>query len=298
MILLIGQIITTILTAVVSVIALNKDLNSRTAAIQKGALIAKRFIIFISVTTIIISTISYFDSKNEKEQLTKEKKELNGTLAAIRTDNTKLREQLSKNSISQSQLITANQTKSANELNKAASSLKDLINGSDDVPIFTFRLLTDTSLTAYLKNSSQKPVYNLNVQIINFDNLLKCSTKSYNDGVVYDYDCAMKNMIEIPQILSINGKGGYIAPLPNVSSAIKSTKYKFLLVISLKNKLYYEEAICKIFNNQQYQSIRVLETIDSKIIKKWVVKDKQHPFIVFNWDTEFPLTLPIHIRKI
>lgn len=88
---LIGQILATTLTTLISIITLNGDLRSRTGKLKREARIIKRVLYFVALISVLNSFLSYWISESDKKQLANDKDSLNKSLAALRKDNIEIR---------------------------------------------------------------------------------------------------------------------------------------------------------------------------------------------------------------
>jgi hypothetical protein len=285
MLILLIQVIGAILTAFISLLLLKKDTRTTTEAIRKEALLVNRIIIAVTAVSILNLGISYYLSQNEKAQLVKDKKEL-------KEDNADLMLQLSKNNTEQSKLITY-QKQSARQLTLAANNLQHLINGSKEVPLFHFIMLSNKTLLGTVLNKDYKPVYNLSVRITNYDNLLQCKTKKAG---VFDMKCFVTNTAYNPLITSLGAKNLYYLKLPKFNK--KAQWGRYIITLTFNKKSYYEEAVYS--NSQKHglsQALRVIEYDDNAIIHKTIIKSNDYKLKYINWDKAFPLPLNLQLKK-
>ncbi len=235
---------------------------------------------------LIITTLSVFNVFVSSYTSHTDKKELNDSLAVFRADNYKLRRALDENSIKQSELITKGQKKSADDLNNAANNLVGLIEGSQEVPLFRFVIISDTTLSGVIKNYDYKPVYNIAVSIHNFDNLIKCKTSIINNIKVVNRTCHNENRISYGLRSVVNGNSEDLVDLPKFLN--RTRKGRFLITIKFKSKIYKQEAIYEFKDGKFYQSLRVVELKNDKVIKAWVPKILKSNLTLVNWAKEFP----------
>lgn len=296
---LISQIVTTLLTAFISIIALNKDLRSRTKKLQKEARIIKMVIYFVTTTSLANSAFSYWNSKKDLKESQKEKMSLNKKLTTIQKENgiikkqnTNLRSELSISSIAQSRLIIASQQKSALQLTKAASNLSNSINGSDQPPVFTFVFNSKLHPSGTVKNRDSIPILGFSYRITNFTNFEKCSlrySKIYKANVINE-GCVLAETVELgyESVMAASSYKDFALPNDNFLS-----KGKYYLTITLKKKVYCEQAIYKVVNSGFIQATRiVLFSKDFKhITRSWIVKKDDEDFsgiLNVDWEKEFP----------
>jgi cell division protein FtsB len=299
---LFSQILAIILAAFISLIALNKDLRSKTEKLQKEAATIRNIVFVFAIVSIANSILSYYNSENDKNELNKRNKELNRNIVSIKNDNDTLkkdnhalRKELKDNLLQQSKLITSSQQQSATDLKNAANGLHETINGSDVAPKFSFRIISDTSLRGQLTNGEKLPVYNFILKITNYDNFLGCKTQILYNVVMYNLTCFTTNTIEQAPIESLNAQSSMWLELPKFT--LKSKKGKYLLMVKLRNKTYYEEAIYVINEkNVLMQGLRILELDEEKVTKIKIISGAAYELKNINWKKEFPVNLPFHIR--
>ncbi|MGZ3757699.1 MAG: hypothetical protein ACXVAY_04670 [Mucilaginibacter sp.] len=279
------QILVFTSAGLISIVTLNKDLvRSKTEIIRKEARKIKLIVIVLTCLSILSVFASNYNAKSNK-------KALNDSLSALRKDNNNLRHTLNTNSIIQSNLMMENQKESTKKLSDAANSLKDLISGSNEVPIFHFGIKEDLVFGALFKKDN-KPIYNMIASITNFDNYEQCPIKSFNGNKSIKSSCLQENTLNISpiQVLDNVNIDNFIR-LPN--SDQKKTQEKYMLTINFKSKKYIEEAIYRkdSLKDNLYQSVRIIELTNDKITKIWMpdLTDKGNiPIADVNWDKEFP----------
>lgn len=301
---LILQIILIALTAVVSINSIKKDLRSRTQKTKNEAQLNRIIIILISVVSVIISVITYLGSENDKSVLNKSflsiKKGdslIRSDNALIRNDNTNLRTELSKRLIFQSKLISEGQERSAKQLNIASKSLTEKINGSDEVPLLEFSLNSDSTLFCLLRNRSRLPVYNFQLAILNYSSILDCQSFQVVKERIYSYDCYYNSLTRFPTFPFLTSNSRTEIQIRKNKINSKNNTAKYIAIIEMKNRTFYEETISMLIDNKFYQALRILEFTNDKITRKIVIKDKLYKLKNVNWEKAFPLSLPVPLVK-
>lgn len=278
-----GQIITAIFAALISIISLNKDFRAKTKVLQREARVIKYIIIILTLLSISNIFVSTYDSHADK-------KALNDSLAVLRRSSDSLRATLNKNSIKQSNLITISQRQSAADLKIAANSLRDAINGSDSIPIITFVSSSSNSLFASLINNSSKPIYNILGHISNYDQLIGCKIITIKKVFYMSTMCIDSATLQFGEVRYVSPKGALDVPLPLFESTNKKTVARYNVSIRLAGKDYEEQVIYKIINNVLFDAVRVIEFKNRKPFKIWFPK-RIKPLKFIDWKKEFPLNL-------
>ena len=295
---LIIQILTTILTTIISLIALRKDERSRTEALKKEVSFIKPILFIVAGISILNTGVSYYTAKQNKHVTDSVNVALNNNLDTSRSyilkiskQNTDLRKALTDNSLAQSRLIIASQQKSANQLANAASNLSSSINGIDQPPIFSFILNSQFKPIGILRNIYSEPIFNFTCTVSNFLNIQECPIMFVikNKSNMISQNCYILNTtyLGLSPVMAISASRG--VDLPNYNSVEKG---KYLVIINLKNKTFAEEAIYEFRKGVFWQSTRIVElTNDLKsIIKKTVYNSEFgiNQLKKVSWDEEFP----------
>jgi len=286
----VGQVLVTITAASVSLIAIKKDLRSKTIALQNEARTTKYIIYVLATVSLINIFVSSYQSHIDKS-------DLNRNIDSLKVENNKLRRDLGNKLVQQIDRTITNQNVSTDKLIAAANNLKETVNGSLKVPLFYFVTIGDTILTGTIYNPDSKPVYNLSFKIINYDNVLDCNKVNLLGYPYFDLNCFTNNSVQLPPIISLNSLGRQYINLPKFNSKIKTGR--FFIYVTLRNKPYVEEAIYSISKNgDMAQALRIIELKNDKLSSSLIIRDSFYQLKNVNWNKEFPLPLIFRLRKL
>lgn len=286
-----GQIAASVLAAIISIVALNKDFRSKTLALQKEARMIRLVILFVTGLSILNAFISSYSSHEDKWELKNQLNKLRGDNKLLQENLTKSQLALQKSLDDKAAGITASQVNSSKRLLESADVLRDIVGGTDEIPAFQFAISSVTKMGAILNNNSTSPVYNLNVTIVNTDKLSGCKLIKAKFGNAYNkscFDTVARDFGVIPIIMS---KGAFSMELPARQYSDEVGHYVVFLMY--KNRRYRLENIVKIIDHNIRQASRVIEFDNNyKDLKARIVKQPRgYDLPTVNWKNEFPIKL-------
>lgn len=292
------QILTTILTTIISLIALKKDERSRTEALKREVSFIKPILFIIAGISILNTGVSYYTAKNDKHISDSANVALNKNLDTSRAyilkiskQNTDLREALSYSLISQSKLITTSQQKSATELNAAAQKLRIILNGSSKPPLFSFVGEEEDHLLGLIQNLDSLPVYGFSARIINMKSLELCAIQRTKGSkkLSITAECFNGTNVWIDKPTELQSGSQLAEQLPKKKITGSG---RYLVKINIKNKSFYEEAIYKFINGKIQQSTKIikLNMVEHGIVKSWIAQIVPGSTLLkgVDWQKEFP----------
>ncbi|MBB6109123.1 hypothetical protein SAMN05421821_103359 [Mucilaginibacter lappiensis] len=291
------QIIALLLAGILSTLALAAGFKAKRLYIKKNAKRSRLVIVFMTLISIIGVLFSGFESKKATLALNDSLRSAHGRIDTLKR---KLDSSRSENVIgfkSQSNLIIKKQRESSDQLALSATKLSDLIGGTDSVPIFRFIVFSPKKIIGGLINLNSKPAFNVEGYIANYDSLIACKQSRIllRDKKLYnaiDQDCWKRSLLPIGATVLRPGEKGTIDPLPLAPSYPCSHRY--IVMLTFKDKVYEEECYFDYVNGAFFQSVRIIETKNNKLLRSWIYQvndDFPEKNLKVDWDKEFPLKI-------
>jgi hypothetical protein len=309
MLMLLIQIIGTIATAIIAIILLQKDWRTKNEATRKETALVTKVIYAVTFVSILNLAIAYFQSQSDISKLEKDKRQLQITNANLSFDVSKntsvpsdhnisykkepdgrpmtMNEDLQNSSMAVSKVEPENHTtpnkkpgKRAVQVNQVktipVNKIRSLWDDSDEVPLFHFVGTGRRMLSGVLINKENKPIYNLPIKVVNYDEMRDCrcftgNTNSATIGI-------------------LNTQSTYFLKLPQFKRRAQSGKY--LITLRFKNRVYYEEAMYIYTGHRRFsQALRVKQYDGSLLIHNTIIRGPGYQLKNVNWDRSFPLSL-------
>jgi hypothetical protein len=243
----------------------------------------------IIITVVAVLTVASAWYQWSEEKKSKEKAKISEAKAdSLNIENKKLLEKIADLSFnSNEQLIqSGKELQNVNkQLNSAQETINDLrlesvnnILGSNET-YFQYVNEGDDFFGSFF-NPTNHPIYDLQIIITNYQELLNCKYKK--NGELYEIDgkCYGKNSMQIPFINVISGERSYNIPDYKIDI---SKPHKLLITFNFRKGVYYQDYI---FKKGVGDASRIYEFRNNKKIVRRIINK---PGMLIDWDKEFPL---------
>ena len=219
-------------------------------------------IILASLLPGILAVTQYFDNDKKEKEASKNEKELKNKIDSLNNNNSILARQISS--------LSEDNVRLSKQLTETSLLLNSNVIGGDKVDIVAVKT-GQTQLTISAKNSSSYPVYDVQIVILNYDEIIKCNNIIKRESVHIDRKCYMANMEIVP---TFNMSPKNQSQLPNKLN-IDAEYVNRAFQIKTRNGITLRQTVFKITPQKIEQSYRLYEFVDDKLVFKEEKKSTQ-----------------------
>lgn len=225
------------------------------------------------------------NSSEKSDKILKTSESTEHKIGELRVQNSELTEksdELKEKADKQAQTIDklrAENTELYSKLANASKEIYDNIQGGQDAVFVQIDSFKPNEHICILRNDNKYPVYELLVEITNYDDLDNCKSIVDKNRVVVDYPCFLKcsNDFKIQEL----GVGEYY-----LNDIITKEFGKYQIRFKSRNKIFYQQLFYKKINGIIYTESRLFEVNNGKseLIKSIASKNKD---LKVDFDKEF-----------
>ncbi|MEO6161043.1 MAG: hypothetical protein ABIP23_08430 [Pelobium sp.] len=229
-------------------------------------------IILASLIPGVLAVLQYIESNKKEKDSKRYEMELKGKIENLTIANAGLSNQITG--------LSSDNLKLSRQLTETSLLLNENLRGGDKVDISAIQA-NSTQIKISAMNNSVFPVYDVQVVILDYDEIIKCKNTIRADSVFIDIKCYKANISIVP---TFNMSPNNETEIPNLLP-IKGELMHYAFQIKTRNGITLRHSVFKVKKNKIEQSYRIYEFNNGKL----VLTDENNPLKLTKeyWDQHF-----------